>query len=91
MPPLVLTRALEGLGTLHERVILVKERVSRIRQRVVLERRKSDVYMAQLHHGFMQAPDVPPAPHVAKFEGGPIELDKVTISLLIMLISPPET
>jgi KUP system potassium uptake protein len=83
MPPLVLTRAVEGLGTLHEPAVfvtIVREQVPRISaaQRVVLEYRGNGVYLAQLRHGFMQAPDIPRALRFAKFEGGPIDLDEVT-------------
>jgi KUP system potassium uptake protein len=87
MPPLVLTRAVDSLGTLHERAVLVtivNERIPRVRtaQRLTLEDRGNGLYLVQLRYGFMQVPDIPRALRLATFEGEPIDLDKVTYFIL---------
>jgi KUP system potassium uptake protein len=86
-PPLVLTRAVESLGTLHERAVLVtieNERVPRVKtaQRVALEDRGNGLYLLQLRYGFMQAPDLPRALSLATFRDGPIDPDDVTYFIL---------
>jgi KUP system potassium uptake protein len=87
MPPLVLTRAVDRLGTLHERAVLVtieNERVPRVKatHRLTLENRGNGLYLAQLRYGFMQVPDIPSALRLAKFNGRPIDLDEVTYFIL---------
>jgi KUP system potassium uptake protein len=87
IPPVVLTRAADKLGTLHERAVLVtivNEPVPRVKsaQRLVLENRGNGLYLAQLHYGYMQVPDVPRALRLAKFEGASINLKDVTYFIL---------
>jgi K+ transporter len=87
MPPLVLTRAVDRLGTLQERAVLVtivNEQIPRVMaaQRVALEDRGNGLYLAQLRYGFMQVPDVPSALRLAQFQGAPIDLDDVTYFIL---------
>jgi KUP system potassium uptake protein len=86
-PPLVLTRAVDSLGTLHERAVLVTiqhERVPRIKtaQRISLEDRGNGLYLLQLRYGFMQVPDIPMALRLATLRGLPIDLDGVTYFIL---------
>jgi KUP system potassium uptake protein len=87
MPPLVLTRAVERLGTLHERAVLVtitNEKIPRVEaaQRLAIEDRGNGLCLAQLRHGFMQVPDLPSALRRAKFDGRPIDPDDVTYFIL---------
>jgi KUP system potassium uptake protein len=82
MPPVVLTRAVDRLGTLHERAVLVtitNEQVPRVKtaDQVALEDRGNGLYLAQLRYGFMQVPDIPRALRLAKFD-----LDDVTYFIL---------
>jgi KUP system potassium uptake protein len=86
-PPLVLTRAVDSLGTLHERAVLVtieNERVPRVRtgQRIALEDRGNGLYLLQLRYGFMQVPDIPTALRLATLRGQSIDPDDVTYFIL---------
>jgi KUP system potassium uptake protein len=87
VPPLALTRVVERLRTLPERTMLVTiatERIPRVKteQRLTIEERGSGLFLAQLHYGFMQVPDVPRALGLAKFAGVSIDPDEVTYFIL---------
>jgi KUP system potassium uptake protein len=87
MPPLVLTRAVEKLGTLHERTVLVtvvNEYVPRIRaaRGIALEDRGNGLYIATLRYGFMQAPDIPKALRLARFGGEAIDPAEINYFIL---------
>jgi KUP system potassium uptake protein len=96
MPPLVLTRAVDRMGTLPERAVLVtivREQIPRVMpaQRVTLQYRGNGLYLAQLRYGFMQVPDIPSALRLAQFEGAPIDLNNVTYFIFHHITLVPQT
>jgi KUP system potassium uptake protein len=87
IPPLVLTRAVERLRTLHERVVLVtivNDQVPRVKaaERVDVKDRGNGLYLTQIRYGFMQMPDIPRALRLAHIRDEPIDLDDVTYFIL---------
>jgi KUP system potassium uptake protein len=95
MPPLALTRAVERLGSLPERAVLVtvvNENVPRIRaaRGIAIEDRGNGVYIAKLRYGFMQAPDIPKALRLAKFRREPIDPAEVNYFVLRGVVRAPQ-
>ena len=95
LPPLVLTRVVDRLGTLHKRAVLLtiaQEQVPRIKSalRLALKDLGNGLYLAQLRYGFMEVPDIPNALRLARFNGRPIDVDEVTYFILHNIPQVPE-
>jgi KUP system potassium uptake protein len=87
MPPVVLTRVVERLRTLHERAVLVNiehEQIPRVKaaRRLALEDHGNGLYLLRLRYGFMQVADIPRALGLARIGGEAIDPDDVTYFIL---------
>ncbi|HZA01578.1 MAG TPA: KUP/HAK/KT family potassium transporter, partial [Hyphomicrobiaceae bacterium] len=96
IPPLAAMRAVEKLGTLHERAVfltVVNEQVPRIRgaRRIAVEDRGNGLYIAKIRYGFMEVPDIPKALRRANFGGESIDPAEVIYFILhdVALVPQP--